>query len=1144
MYQKLLISAGGGIVARSQQAEQSEAATILIGLGGTGISCLRVLKKEIFDRLQPDDPKSPIPTYQHIKFLAVDTDKNSLADNGMIDTLDEATEFFDISCQNITSLLKNDSVLRDDPALQWLKAPSTQPEGTGIEINTAKAGAGGIRQIGRFLLIQKSQNFVNKLAALIDAAKIGLPAGASLNIYIFTGIGGGTGAGTFLDVCYLVRHTLQQKGLDGSARICGFFFMPDVNLSNPALDRETREWIKSNGYASMKELDHCMNLESNGDEWNQAYKGFSVCTKEQPVNLAFLLSATDTAGAIQLNAYQYAMHVATDFVMEYLMKPFIPADGGKAATTSVMTMESLEANILSKIAKVDKAYGAGYKYCLIGASNGYMPLKSVTTYLASKIFAGFGNLSHQVPTRTEVDGFLKSIQMSLDDLHQQVRIGLPSVPVLDVDKKELYNDVQGITDPLVFPEILEPMRRSAEEAIPGILERNKKNMLQELIKITAGNANTASSLITRIRAALMRIAAQPDQGPYFAGAILHSDKADDVGNVLSGYQKQVEQMCQNAYGDLSLRKNDLEKALNKLQRSNWANRGSAAKEYQDALHAFFVKRAEIRGYETLRDVIKQLQTQVENLYNNFFLIFHQVMRELEQTFAENLKDLSTWNETNTYSKALLTISDLQGSLDDTVKSMRMPDLIAGFVKYMLEHEDIWNTKDGSKIAIGVSAYFLGILGDYTDRTMTDYLAIKYRTDKPKELADHVYQDILVGQCEANSKPLFWLNGTFSIDPASQIGFCSIPYGSGIIEQAAQTYHNGHSQMTIRPSYNKDRISFLVFQCGVPMFAYKGVETYQDIPPLTGAYIYEGAVGDSRDWQKLRGILPYSVIPTNSRKEEDKWRASIVDQAIEKGLFYHQTSDDAMSDYDRIELDVTEMEQQLSQIEEAMESGDIEKIKQMKDQVEKNLYPGEIKTFVRTGAKGHEDKVAKDLLIASDAKISKFKTDLDLLQKRDTALKQLAQKIEELEEKKKKAKSIQSDILLFADALCAGVVQAKNEFTFIYEQEDPDIPGFVEEVELTNIAAQPYGRHLPLYSAFLAFHELDQAKKDQIGVIIPQRIINLSREERDAFKAAAHEFIKPENIRKLNEIARMRFPEEAATITNHLKQIYKAIQISN
>ena len=72
-YRQLLLSTGGGIVSASQMDQQSNCATIAIGLGGTGVACLRNLKRHIYSRLQPDDPKAVIPTYSHIKFLAVDT---------------------------------------------------------------------------------------------------------------------------------------------------------------------------------------------------------------------------------------------------------------------------------------------------------------------------------------------------------------------------------------------------------------------------------------------------------------------------------------------------------------------------------------------------------------------------------------------------------------------------------------------------------------------------------------------------------------------------------------------------------------------------------------------------------------------------------------------------------------------------------------------------------------------------------------------------------------------------------------------------------------------------------------------------------------------------------------------------------------
>ena len=121
MYNKLLISAGGGIISAAQQAEQENCATIAIGLGGTGISCLRALKKEVFTRVRPDDPDALIAEYKHIKFLAVDTDKASIGDTGSIDTLDANTEFFNISCPDINGLLSNAHTLAQEPSLNWLK---------------------------------------------------------------------------------------------------------------------------------------------------------------------------------------------------------------------------------------------------------------------------------------------------------------------------------------------------------------------------------------------------------------------------------------------------------------------------------------------------------------------------------------------------------------------------------------------------------------------------------------------------------------------------------------------------------------------------------------------------------------------------------------------------------------------------------------------------------------------------------------------------------------------------------------------------------------------------------------------------------------------------------------------------------------
>lgn len=64
VYSNLLLSEGGGIIFPQQQGEQvKNTATILIGLGGTGLDCLKAIKATVKERLRPDDPEAKVPEY-------------------------------------------------------------------------------------------------------------------------------------------------------------------------------------------------------------------------------------------------------------------------------------------------------------------------------------------------------------------------------------------------------------------------------------------------------------------------------------------------------------------------------------------------------------------------------------------------------------------------------------------------------------------------------------------------------------------------------------------------------------------------------------------------------------------------------------------------------------------------------------------------------------------------------------------------------------------------------------------------------------------------------------------------------------------------------------------------------------------------
>ncbi|MEI3103041.1 MAG: tubulin-like doman-containing protein [Oscillospiraceae bacterium] len=88
-------------------------------------------------------------------------------------------------------------------------------------------GAGGVRQVGRYLLISRASNLISTIQAKCTQALKGMD-GPNLDVYIFAGLSGGTGSGCFLDTCYIVQKALEDMGMAQFANVMGFFFLPDV----------------------------------------------------------------------------------------------------------------------------------------------------------------------------------------------------------------------------------------------------------------------------------------------------------------------------------------------------------------------------------------------------------------------------------------------------------------------------------------------------------------------------------------------------------------------------------------------------------------------------------------------------------------------------------------------------------------------------------------------------------------------------------------------------------------------------------------------------------------------------------------------------------------------------------------------------
>ena len=880
VYSKLLLSAGGGIVSSMQQAEQARnTATLLIGLGGTGIDCLRTIKTQVRSRLRPDDPEAVVAKYEHIRFLGVDTAEKSKGNQdedldglkaGSVMALDD-TECFSIANAQVKKAFTNPKSLsmRDD--LSWLcwediKAP-----------DLSTAGAGGIRQVGRYMMMDKSKSFMNRVEQEINAAKAGLNS-PTVNVHIFSGLSGGTGSGCFLDVCYMVRHIANKVG---GVTIFGYFFLPDVNLSRiPFSDNKTRAFIPKNGYAAMQELDYCMQLQYNGGSFTQMYQDHTeIVWRDPPVDMCHLVCATNAKGDIIENAYDYSMNVTAEYIMDFLTH-----------SDDKFGLDQQLSNFVQKILQGDgeKIIGANLAYCVIGASCACLPLREINTYLASELFGKFAQIGHNIPTKADVEWLATSAlarnAQGLTDvyntLYQELCTGFDSsyVPYAD-DWKYVrdYGNSEMVTS---------YTNQTASKLNTAI--KNSRSMT---------SINNERSLINRVRAQLTEVCRDIERGPIFACGLISAAQSHNLLNIIDGLiQENISRWDQESAKSV-LRQSDYETARanfdNRRKRSLFDSNQNRFNDCEYYLMLLEQHKLALSCYKELDGVLKTFRKQVEDIASDYYGKFSQTVETLIQTFKENRDALaggaSFWGDSS-FAVPMVTVNELKDSLDAEVEKINMKGIFYIFVNLLLEHEDAWIAGDENKIAKLVNSFFVDTaFYGFANRTITSFLKDKYSTDNDEQLVNKVYSDYI--------KPLLTKAGShfpFSTvwtqsDTARSV-FLSLPESSWIIQAAAEHINNWNREASTLP----DRIFAMHSHRGFPLCAYGLCAEYADSyfkHSITGRHSYEGKpVPDMpfTDWRKLPLLTPQSILPLEKMPEHVQMLVrtaqELYDQAAGAGIF--------------------------------------------------------------------------------------------------------------------------------------------------------------------------------------------------------------------------------------------------------------------
>ena len=850
LIRNLALSQGGGIISYNQQARQEEnIVNIFIGLGGTGVDCLREIKTNVYNRIEPDlitnDGKV---VYEHIRFLGVDRDIMSFHSIGDEDSRCNClplfeSEMFALAGPGIT--LKAVKQARDVfTQYAWL-SDHIDPIGLdGYEPS-------GLRQEGRFLIMANADKFMARVQNVIADSKRGL-CNPRVVIHIISGLGGATGSGIFLDVCYMLREILKTECNTG---MCGYFFTPDVNVAH-VQSNNTKKYIQQNGYAALQELDYCMNIEKNHGKFRQEYTGGKLIDWDRaPVNYCHLISAQDNNGNVRQDAYNYAMKVTSEYVFEFLVKP-------------VRLHLDSEKVICGELEK-DKKYGYFIDYLSIGASSAVVPLKEINTYLATRLFERFSQVGKDIPDESDVWNFTVGVfGEDKSDKDIQSRVYDAIYATLQGDAKNSYTQWDGTAKQMEKNGDQEMVYfyqgQTAEKE--GILAKNRDGLL---------NSKNNESLISKVKRIMYTVITDINRGPVFGYNILNGANEFSIDNVISGLITTNTEKLNSLRKYTKGKEDTRNDAKNDWDAHNIFNKSDRFKTYVNKVYDIEQQRYLEKSYKYMDELLNSVRLQIRKISTEYYSVLSQIYKNLRETFKDNSSVLAKGiivDEVKGFEKSLIDINDpnMQQALVGELRKVSPNSVFRQLIEALLDDEKSW--KSDVQIARTVTGFFVGekkenkepgIFHDFGDKTIENFLEIVYDTNDKDKIAEKIKNGWL-SDLHSSAAPLFYKDNKVYEGTIATLCRMSVPIDALSLKKAADEYIQVNSDTEIAVTGAKDRLSCLTYAAGFPICSLMGldeVESKYFMISCIGTHSYESTGLDTEfsDWRELPLLTPVSLL---------------------------------------------------------------------------------------------------------------------------------------------------------------------------------------------------------------------------------------------------------------------------------------------
>ncbi|MBU5337094.1 tubulin-like doman-containing protein [Intestinibacter bartlettii] len=874
---RLSLVEGGGFVNFASNINRAKTVNdkiLIIGSGGIGGKAVTRLKSEIYKKFEiPEGKEKP----DNIEFLYLDSDRDELERscnkdiNGIGLNSEDTCQIYSPAAGGIFKHYDWYDKLKDHQK-DWYN-PTLSPTLSGN-------GAGGIRQASRYLLTSDGAfgNIVNNIERKINLMmEDGLILGSKIRVFIVAGIGGGTGSGSFMDLAYIVREVINQKGYNEVFKLYGYLFLPDVYEVGGA----GKFKIMENGYAALKELDYFMNIEDMEDAgFNMKYSSnFEVTNPKTNVfdTCILITGSRDGVGAI-VHSEENAISTVSDFIIDII------------TSTEMVDGKFMIESFLDNQTHVDVALdqmentpmNANFKYMVIGSSSIILPFEQVTCYLGYKTMDRIKKLWDKEPSASEITSLMNKLGVSPQRQYN-----------------EMYSRAQ---DRYTMPSTTKDFTK--DDVLNGEVDRKvKQEIMCQNEKVFTAYDNIRQEIVTQILREYSLYEKESmkdiDKGPNYLFMAIHGfvkNGQEPINGLITRIEKDLKTEVQQYINGCTSSIQSMEERKQKIKDGMGGrfSMGSGKKigEYLDLCYQIEMTRnGKVYIYQKINETLDEVVGHLENRVYNYLQGYRETMDEIMKILKENYDIITDPEKTQkSFPNSLVDLSKadennmrLKRILDHEIEQKKDAELIDSFSDVILNNVDEWTSMEfnvynpGKSLVAFIEKTYDSIVSKSVEEFLQDYMDKGF---------DQAVTEICK-QLKADSDVCYKTQLDFNLDSLVSNKSVAVPRNAVEFRKKINALDNS----TVYDSSDKNKINWIKCYLGVPLYSMSNIEAYEKSYKKTKGVHLNEHNDNYAELPSIHNKKYYSASYVN--EDESKICEEIsenIDTMIEEELIYKENGE--------------------------------------------------------------------------------------------------------------------------------------------------------------------------------------------------------------------------------------------------------------